>query len=75
MIARSFRSSLKRRTAIMNVNRKLQKLHQWSKEKMGGDSKGGATDDLKALEVEMNLRHEGRAVPVSFNPHSDVSQA
>ncbi|MCJ1356579.1 MAG: hypothetical protein MMC33_006574 [Icmadophila ericetorum] len=43
----------------MNVNKKLDRLKQWAGEKMGGEIKTNVSDDFKALEVEMALRHEG----------------
>ncbi|KAF2736937.1 BAR-domain-containing protein [Polyplosphaeria fusca] len=43
----------------MNVNKKLDRFKQWAGEKMGGEIKTGLSDDFKALETEMNLRHEG----------------
>ncbi|KAF2637805.1 BAR-domain-containing protein [Massarina eburnea CBS 473.64] len=43
----------------MNVNKKLGRFKQWAGEKMGNESKTGLSDDFKALESEMNLRHEG----------------
>jgi len=38
---------------------KLGQLAQWGKEKMARDSKNTTSDDFKALETEMNMRHEG----------------
>ncbi|MCJ1318332.1 hypothetical protein MMC15_003660 [Xylographa vitiligo] len=43
----------------MNVNKKLDRFKQWAGEKMGGEAKTNVSDDFKALEVEMALRHEG----------------
>ncbi|KAF2669213.1 BAR-domain-containing protein [Microthyrium microscopicum] len=43
----------------MNVNKKLGRFKQWAGEKMGSEAKTGTTDDFKALETEMNLRHDG----------------
>lgn len=43
----------------MNVNKKLGRFKQWAGEKMGGDAKTDTSEDFKALEIEMNLRHEG----------------
>jgi hypothetical protein len=43
----------------MNVTKKLDRFKQWTGEKMGGEVKTGVSDDFKALELEMNLRHEG----------------
>lgn len=43
----------------MNVNKKLDRLKQWAGERMGGEAKTNVSDDFKALEIEMGLRHEG----------------
>ena len=43
----------------MNVNKKLGRLNQWAKERMGGEVKTNTSDEFKALEMEMTLRHEG----------------
>ena len=44
----------------MNVNKKLDRFKQWAGERMGGEVKTNVSDDFKALEVEMGLRHEGK---------------
>ena len=43
----------------MNVTKKFDRLKQWTNEKMGAEARTGLSDEFKALEVEMNLRHEG----------------
>ncbi|KKA21909.1 BAR domain protein [Rasamsonia emersonii CBS 393.64] len=43
----------------MNVNKKFDRFKQWAGERMGGEAKTNLSDDFKALEAEMNLRHEG----------------
>ncbi|KAF2160683.1 hypothetical protein M409DRAFT_70226 [Zasmidium cellare ATCC 36951] len=43
----------------MNVNKKLDRLKQWGKERMGGEVKTETTDEFKSLEMEMQLRHDG----------------
>ncbi|KAK4992959.1 hypothetical protein LTR66_006150 [Elasticomyces elasticus] len=43
----------------MNVNKRLGRLKQWAGERMGGEVKTNTTDEFKALETEMTLRHEG----------------
>jgi len=58
----------------MNVNKKLGRFKQWAGEKMGGEAKTDTSEDFKALEIEMNLRHEGlyRAlytITQLFTPH------
>jgi len=45
--------------AVMNINKKFDRLKQWTNEKMGAEARTGLSDEFKALEVEMNLRHEG----------------
>jgi hypothetical protein len=47
----------------MNVNKKLDRLKQWAGERMGGEAKTNVSDDFKALEIEMGLRHEGMSIP------------
>lgn len=51
----------------MNVNKKLDRLKQWAGEKMGGEAKTNVSDDFKALEAEMTLRHEGACTSESFS--------
>ncbi|KAH0544401.1 hypothetical protein FGG08_001427 [Glutinoglossum americanum] len=43
----------------MNVNKKLDRFKQWAGERMGGEVKTNVSDNFKALEMEMQLRHEG----------------
>lgn len=43
----------------MNINKKFDRLKQWTNEKMGAEARTGLSEEFKALEVEMNLRHEG----------------
>ncbi|OOF92205.1 hypothetical protein ASPCADRAFT_175976 [Aspergillus carbonarius ITEM 5010] len=43
----------------MNVNRKFDRFKQWAGERMGGEVKTSLSDDFKAMETEMNVRHEG----------------
>lgn len=47
----------------MKVNKKFDRLKQWSKERMGGEAKTETSDDFKALEAEMQYRHEGTNSP------------
>ncbi len=49
----------------MNVNKKLDRFKQWAGERMGGEVKTNVSDDFKALEVEMGLRHEGLFLEIS----------
>lgn len=46
----------------MNVNKKLDRFKQWAGERMGGEAKTNVSDDFKALEAEMNLRHDGQSL-------------
>lgn len=48
--------------ANMNVNKKLDRFKQWAGERMGGEVKTNVSDDFKALETEMNLRHDGMSL-------------
>ncbi|KAJ6264849.1 hypothetical protein Dda_1002 [Drechslerella dactyloides] len=41
------------------MNKKFDRVLQWSKEKMGNDSKTSTTDEFKALEMEMQMRQDG----------------
>ena len=43
----------------MNVNKKLDRFRQWGKERMGGEVATTNSDDFKALETEMDQRHQG----------------
>jgi hypothetical protein len=45
----------------MNINKKLDRMKQWAGERMGGEVKTDVSDDFRALEVEMGLRHEGQS--------------
>jgi hypothetical protein len=41
------------------IGKKLDRVKQWAGEKMGGEAKTNVSDEFKALEMEMSLRHEG----------------
>ncbi|KAL4919409.1 hypothetical protein BDW62DRAFT_178861 [Aspergillus aurantiobrunneus] len=43
----------------MNVNKRFGRFKQWAGERMGGEVKTNVSDDFKALETEMAVRHEG----------------
>jgi hypothetical protein len=43
----------------MNINKKLDRMKQWAGERMGGEVRTDTSEDFRALEVEMGLRHEG----------------
>lgn len=43
----------------MNMNKKFDRLKQWTNERMGGEVKTNVSDDFKALETEMDLRQQG----------------
>ena len=45
----------------MNINKKLDRVKQWAGEKMGAEAKTNVSEEFKALEMEMSLRHEGMA--------------
>lgn len=57
----------------MNVNRKLDRFKQWAGERMGGEVKTNVSDDFKALEEEMTVRHEGTASRQLLLPSAIVS--
>jgi hypothetical protein len=44
----------------MHVNKRIGRLKQWAGERMGGEVKTNVTDDFKAMETEMGVRHEGK---------------
>jgi hypothetical protein len=50
----------------MIVNKKLGRFMQWAGEHMGGEVKTSTSDDFKALETEMTLRHEGGPLLLGF---------
>ncbi|KAJ5146316.1 uncharacterized protein N7515_000880 [Penicillium bovifimosum] len=43
----------------MNVNKRIGRFKQWAGERMGGEAKTCLSDDFKAMETEMAVRHEG----------------
>ena len=43
----------------MNVNKKFDRLKQWGKERIGSEVKTDTSEEFKALEMEMQLRHDG----------------
>ena len=56
--------------SIMNVNKKFDRFKQWACERMGAEAKTSVSDNFKALEEEMNRRHEGREPSGLGNPPS-----
>lgn len=56
----------------MLVNKKLDRLKQWAGEKMGGEAKSAASDELKSLETEMDLRYTGMEPMCAFDVGLDV---
>ena len=46
-------------TAKMNIGKRFDRMKQWTDERMGKEIKTAASDEFKALELEMQLRHEG----------------
>lgn len=67
---------------IMHVNKRIGRFKQWAGERMGGEVKTCQSDDFKAMETEMGVRHEGRCSPAPLignannrlrcRPHSQV---
>ncbi|KAJ5099762.1 hypothetical protein N7532_006763 [Penicillium argentinense] len=43
----------------MHVNKRIGRFRQWAGERMGGEAKTTVSDDFKAMETEMGVRHEG----------------
>ncbi|KXG49725.1 uncharacterized protein PGRI_056930 [Penicillium griseofulvum] len=43
----------------MHVNKRIGRFKQWAGERMGGEAKTCLSDDFKAMETEMGVRHEG----------------
>ncbi|KAJ5182751.1 hypothetical protein N7492_000367 [Penicillium capsulatum] len=43
----------------MHVNKRIGRFKQWAGERMGGEVKTNLSDDFKAMETEMGVRHEG----------------
>ncbi|KAK3676330.1 hypothetical protein LTR78_003604 [Recurvomyces mirabilis] len=43
----------------MIVNKKFDRLKQWGRERMGSEVKTDTSDEFKALQMEMQLRHDG----------------
>lgn len=43
----------------MHMNKRIGRLKQWAGERMGGEAKTCQSDNFKAMETEMVVRHEG----------------
>ena len=43
----------------MNVGKKFDRMKQWGKERMGSERQTDTNEEFKALEMEMQLRHDG----------------
>ncbi|KAJ5343143.1 hypothetical protein MYU51_016403 [Penicillium brevicompactum] len=43
----------------MHMNKRIGRLKQWAGERMGGEAKTCQSDNFKAMETEMGVRHEG----------------
>ena len=46
------------------MNRKFDRFRQWGRERMGGEIKTNQSDNFKAMESEMNVRHEGESCSI-----------
>jgi hypothetical protein len=44
----------------------LDRVKQWAGEKMGAEAKTNVSDEFKALETEMALRHDGKSAIARF---------
>jgi hypothetical protein len=53
------------KSAKMNINKKFDRVKQWAGEKMGQEAKTGVSEEFKSLEMEMQLRHEGKSATMS----------
>jgi hypothetical protein len=51
----------------MNVSKKIGRVKQWAGEKMGAEAKTNVSDEFKALELEMALRHDGRSATLFYS--------
>lgn len=51
----------------MNVNRKFDRFKQWAGERMGHEVKTNLSDDFKAMETEMGVRHEGKQLQLHIS--------
>lgn len=65
----------------MNINKKLDRVKQWAGEKMGAESKTNVSDEFKSLEMEMDLRQEGKLAEITcydygltFSRHGQITQ-
>jgi hypothetical protein len=56
----------------MNINKKLDRVKQWAGEKMGAESKTNVSEEFKALEMEMALRHDGTSFIMICGVRTDV---
>lgn len=52
--------------STMHMNKRIGRLKQWAGERMGGEVKTCQSDDFKAMETEMGVRHEGEPFLSSF---------
>ncbi|KAJ5981253.1 hypothetical protein N7522_013674 [Penicillium canescens] len=43
----------------MHMNKRIGRFKQWAGERMGGEAKTCQSDNFKAMETEMGVRHEG----------------
>jgi hypothetical protein len=58
----------------MNINRKLDRVKQWAGEKMGAEAKTNVSEEFKALELEMALRHDGIDLRDAFPSITNICQ-
>lgn len=56
----------------MNVNKKLDRFKQWAGERMGGEARTNVSDDFKAMETEMNLRHDGEPFSLALRSENEI---
>lgn len=58
----------------MNMNKKFDRLKQWTNERMGQEVKTNVSDDFRALELEMELREKGSLYHISGMLPTNLSQ-
>jgi hypothetical protein len=52
----------------MNINKKFDRVKQWTGEKIGKETKTGVSEEFKAMEAEMALRQQGMLLHALHQP-------
>lgn len=50
----------------MLVNKKLDRLKQWSKEKLGAEGRTGTSEEVKTMMAEMELLSGGKSISLLY---------